>query len=693
MRTVPTALKPRTAQPENPPPKPEVQPAAAQPADRWQPQMFLDTSDPLGPQRIPMRPAVQESIGDISLNFRNADVREVARVVFTEILKVPFAVDARAQGSVTLQTSQPIDKASVLPILENALRLSGLSVVKTNEVYTVAPAADAIRFAPTIGRTGTVGGEPGYAIRVIPLRFTTVDEIQNLLRSIVPADTVVRTVPSRNVLIVAGSQRELANIADLVALFDTGIFKGMSFALFYPKNAEAKALVKDLDAIFGGEKSPTTGVVRFTVIERLNAILASSRTPSYLQEASTWIERLDQRSEAVDERLFVYNVQNGRASDLAATLTSVFGRKGADRGSTAFASAKSSDGPAALPSILAVPSAVPGVAVPVPFPVSPPPGAEPQDRKPLSAPGVGGEEGIRVAGTRVPQIIADENNNALLILTTPREYRVIEAALTKLDVPPLQVLIEAVVAEVTLTSDLRYGLQWFFQNGNFTNTLSNAANGAVSAVFPGYATVFSSGTNIRIVLDALASITTLNVLSSPQMMVLNNQTATLQVGDQVPIATQQATSVLAPGAPVVNTIQFRDTGVILKVTPRVNDSGQAQMEFSQEVSDVARTTTSGIDSPTIQQRKFNSTISVRSGETIALGGLIRDRRTFGNSGMPVLKEIPIVGNFFKTTTDTDARTELVVLITPRVVRSDTDIRRITDEFRERLRALTASEKQ
>jgi general secretion pathway protein D len=290
-----------------------------------------------------------------------------------------------------------------------------------------------------------------------------------------------------------------------------------------------------------------------------------------------------------------------------------------------------------------------------------------------------------LAQGRPPQITADEIHNALVVMTTPRTYQVIEAALTKLDVPPLQVLIEAVVAEVTLTTDLQYGVQWFLKTGNSAQfTLSNSATGSTAPIFPGFAAVLSKGKDITGTLSALQSITTVHVLSSPQLMVINNQTATLQVGNQVPIATQSAVSVVTTNAPVVNTIQYRDTGVILKVTPRVNASGHVQMDVVQEVSDVTNTTTSGIDSPTILQRKFNSAVSVESGDTIVLGGVIQDKRSLGNSGVPLLKDIPLLGNLFKTNTDTDNRTEVIVLITPQVVTNEVDIGRVTEEFRRRL---------
>jgi general secretion pathway protein D len=685
--------------PATPPvlPVPAPAPVQTQAADSGpRTQYFIGTGETVG-RAGPSLPDVQDGPGDITLNFVGADVREVVRSILGDILKQPYAIDQRVQGTVTLQTSRPVDREALLPILDNALRLNGLSLVRADGLYNVVPSGEATRFGAPIqrGAAPTALGQ-GYAIQIIPLRFASAEEIETLIKSVVPSGATLRSVPGRNLLIAAGGQREIASILELVGLFDVNALAGNSFALFYPRNADAKAMIKELETIFGVGKDRATGMIRFVAIERLNAILGVTRTASYLQEAAAWVERLDQRSATVDERIFVYYVQNGRAVDLAATLNSVFSRKAEAALANAGGSAptrriEKSDEPylsQGLPIPLrpqAAQPALPGQLGAAPALREAPENAGTQVAFP---PASDDGNGIRISAQAAPRIIADEKNNAILVMSTPAEYRIVEMALAKLDVPPLQVLIEAVVAEVTLTTDLRYGVQWFFRIGSNSFTLSNGNSSTVSPTFPGFAAVLQSGSDIRAVLSALESVTTVNVLSSPQLMVLNNQTATLQVGDQVPIATQSATSILTSGAPIVNTIQFRDTGVILKVTPRVNEGGLVLMDISQEVSDVARTTTSGIDSPTIQQRKFNSSVSVQNGETIALGGLIRDRRVSGDSGIPVLKDIPWLGNLFKTNNDSDNRTELVVLITPRVARSQADIRGITEEFRERLRALS-----
>jgi general secretion pathway protein D len=230
-------------------------------------------------------------------------------------------------------------------------------------------------------------------------------------------------------------------------------------------------------------------------------------------------------------------------------------------------------------------------------------------------------------------------------------------------------------------------LQYFYQRGNSQLTLSSGSSAAIGPSFPGYSYVFSQGTNIRVVLDALASVTNVEVISSPQLLVLNNQAAMLQVGDQVPIVAQQAVSTLATGAPLVNSVQYQSTGVILRVTPRVNQGGMVMMDISQEVSDVASTTTSSIDSPTIKQRKIESTVAVRDNETVALGGLIMEGSTRGRSGIPVLQDIPVLGQLFSTTSKNAAKTELMVLITPHVIDSMQKARAATEELQRKLPAL------
>ncbi|WP_162140577.1 type II secretion system secretin GspD [Elioraea tepidiphila] len=649
------------------------------------------------PAAQPTSPAVEAGPGgDISLNFVNTEIRDVVRAVLGDTLRLNVAIDPRIQGQITLQTNRPLRRDAVIPLLEEVLRIHGVGLMRTGEAITAAPLPEVTRRGAVMDRPGQPQG--GLIVRALQLDHIAPTEVIQAAQALLPQDVVLRPVPGRAALLVSGTQRDVDAAAELVATLDVDALAGASLAVFYPRSVDARVLVRELESIYGAQPRRGAGApLRFIPLSRLNAVLAVARRGQILREVAQWVDRLDQAAEATEVRLFIYNVQHGRASDLAGVLSRLFDVGGAQpgvrRSMIAGAGAEFAPEPA-------LPGGPPGMA-PSPLPPVgeprapasiPQPGIRPS---PTPDPGLEGEfpaepslapvgDPARGMADMVPRIIADETNNALLIRATPRDYRLIESAIARLDSPPMQVLIEAVVAEVTLTNDLRYGVQWFLQQGDFRGVLSEAATGLVDSRFPGFSLLLG-GSDLRAVLNALEAVTRVNVVSSPKLLVTNNQTASLQVGDQVPVATQSAVSILNPGAPIVNTIQFRDTGVILRVTPRANETGFVRLDISQEISDVVRTTSSGIDSPTIQQRKFASSVSVASGETIALAGLIRDRRTDGNSGIPILQDIPIIGNLFGVKTDVGARTDLIVLLTPRIVRSPADLREVTNELREVLR--------
>jgi general secretion pathway protein D len=287
------------------------------------------------------------------------------------------------------------------------------------------------------------------------------------------------------------------------------------------------------------------------------------------------------------------------------------------------------------------------------------------------------------------RIIADDSTNSLVIRALPRDYRKIREAIERLDILPLQVLIEATIAEVTLSDELRYGVEWFFRSGDFAATFSQRPDGLVQGAFPGFSALFANA-DARVVLNALEEVTDVDVISSPQLLVLDNQTARLQVGDQVPIVVQQAAPITGDLDTIVNSIELRDTGVILTVTPRVNAGGLVTLEIQQEVSNVVQSETqtqSEQSTPTISQRLVSSTVAVQSGETVALGGLITDNRNRTRSGLPILSSIPVIGVLFSTRSRVNTRTELLVLLTPSVIDSPARARAVTEELRRRLSSI------
>lgn len=610
--------------------------------------------------------------GDITLNFVNADIKDVAKSVLGDYLKLNYEISGTAQGTVTIQTSQPLKRSQVLPVLEQTLRLNGLALVHSNGVYKVVPITDAHRASGAVSLAGGKNGQPsGYGIEVVPIQYISAGEMEKLIAPLAPAQGLVHADVARNLLIIEGTQEERETLLEDIRLFDADWLSGMSFALYTPSYTDAEELTKELNQILGGLKSPIADVLKLIPIDRLNAVLAISPQPRYLEQLKAWVQRLDRPGQGSDKRIFVYHVQNGRASDLAATLIKVFGGSiSGTEGGLPLPSRSSDYGQNSTQAAGNDTMASAGA----------PPAPPAQNAAPSGS--------INVTGLGGTRITADETNNALVIMASPQEFAGIESALRQLDVAPKEVFLEAAIAEVTLTNNLQYGVQYFFQpSARHEVTLSDTSTGAIASAFPGLSYIYTSGQNIKVILDALSSITHVDVVSSPELLVLNNQAASLQVGDQVPIVTQQAVSTLQTGAPIVNSVQYQDTGVILKVTPRVNRGGVVMMDVTQEVSNVTKTTSSGINSPTIQKRKIESTVAVQDGETIALGGLISDSKTISRNGIPFLQQIPLLGHLFGDTGNDATRTELIVLITPHVVDNIDKARAVTEELRRKLPAV------
>ena len=601
--------------------------------------------------------------GAYTLNFDNVEIKDVLKAVLGDMLQQSYTVDPGIQGTVTIHTAHPLPLSGVLPAFEEALKLSGIALIARDGRYDVIPLQDAAHRG-ALQNLRSNKGSAGFQIEVLPLKFVPAAEMQRVLEPITQPGTIVRVDSARNTIVLAGTESELSSLVETVSTFDVDWLKTQSFGLFPLQNGSAKAIMADLNQMIGSQ-TPLASMVRVISIDHLNAILVVSPQLRYVNEVQEWIARFDRGGSRKDPRLYVYHIQNGKAADLASVLSKTLGEKGS--GSNDPNSAP--DGDSSLAGTNTTGSANARAAAAGQVQLS----------------GLADSASLTSNTHNDFRVTADETNNALLILATPERYATIESALQQLDTVPLQVLLEASVAEVTLTNELKYGLQYFFKNGT-TSVLSSGVAPTAIDVSPsgGLSVAFTNGASVRAVLDLLSSITKIKVISSPELMVLNNHTASLQVGDQVPVPTSSAVSVSTPGAPVVNTIELRDTGVILRVTPRVNSGGLVLMDVNQEVSASVPTTSSAIDSPTIQQRRVSSSIAVQDGQTIALGGLISDSRNSSKNGIPYLNELPIVGPLFGTTDDTVTRTELLILITPHVVRDQQSAREVSDELRAKL---------
>lgn len=613
--------------------------------------------------------------GEITLNFQSAEISEIVKTILGDILQKNYVIDERVRGAVHLQTSRPLTREELIPTLEALLRINGAVLRETRNFFEIVPAESAFDagFSP---KTGLRAGS-GYQVLILPLRYIAASEMMKILQPLKPKQGLLEVDSRRNLMIVAGSADELVNIQDTVRIFDVDQLKGMSVGLFRLETVTAEVMVDELEAIFGDSADgPLAGLVKFLPIERLNALLVITPQKKYLRDVRVWIKRLDRSEDPRGMNMYVYYVQNGKAENLADMLSELFeGQRRSQRAqdeSGQLTERRSAESDRQSDS-----------------------GREGRDNttQPASQRSVSRfeSEGSSLDVGDV-SIIADEENNALLILASPLDYEKVQQAIVKLDVLPLQVLVEATIVEVSLEDELRYGLQWFFKstldNKSAIGTLGNTPLNTPSNFFPTANFEVFDAVGTRLLLNALAEDSKLNVVSSPSLMVLDNHTATIRVGDQVPVRTSETTSTDSDNLNTVSQIQFKDTGVLLEVTPRVNAGGMVVLDIKQEVNDVDQTTTSGIDSPTIIQRQIETSVAVQSGETLVLGGLIKENRDRSSGGVPGIRHVPVVGWIFGSEGRSVSRTELVVMITPTAVTDKEEARDVTREYRQKLKGVT-----
>ncbi|MBV0934279.1 type II secretion system secretin GspD [Marinobacterium weihaiense] len=615
---------------------------------------FIDVSS-----RVPGEPIS----GDITFNFQDAEIGEIVRTILGDILQVNYILDDRVRGVANMQTVRPINRDALIPTLEKLLQVNGAALIDQGDFYEVLP-IDSIN-GGTVSLKANLSADRGYQMLVVPLQFIGAQEMVKILEPMKPRQGLMEADVRRNMLTLAGTQAELINLKDTIRAFDVDQLRGMSVGLFRLQSVDPEQLMAELEVIFGdAAEGPLAGVVSFLPIERLNALLVITPQKKYLSDAATWIRRLDRTEGAQGLGMYVYYVQNGRAETLSEMLSELFDNQRQRREAG-------------------------GEARPAPVDETTEEGTA------TTAALTRAQAGAAPANLDVGDvdIIADTENNALLIMASPTDYDKVYRAVQKLDVLPLQVLVEATIVEVSLEDELRYGLNWFFKShlggsSKGVGTIGSSSFPSASELL-GTASfeVFKSG-QTRALLNVLASDSRLNVVSSPSLMVLDNHTAEIRVGDQVPIRTSATTNTASDALNTTSTIQYRDTGVLLEVTPRVNAGGMVVLDITQEVNDVAdETTSSGIDSPTIIQRRINTSVAVQSGETLVLGGLIKENKTNGGDGVPYLRHMPVVGWAFGSRGKSVNRTELVVMITPTAVTDTEDAREVTREYQNKLRGL------
>ena len=691
----------------------------------------------------------------VSLAFEEAPVAEVVRTVLGDILKVSYVLHPPLAGNVTLSTRQPVPPDQAVFLLESALQANGLALMRDVRGTYHVGRPEALRSIGGSVRQAASGQPlaPGYGAIIVPLQYIGAAEMASILKPMLPADALVRVDNLRNLLVLAGTRTQAEGWLELVNTFDVNLLKGMSVGVFPLKYVSIKEVEAALALISGGgsaaaggsttaaragavrpgaasaasagstglgENNPLFGALRVIPIERLNSILVVTPRAEYLDEARRWIERLDQPSDNDGERqLFIYQVQNVNAKHLASVLSGIFGGQGAVQGAPVAnsgiapglgVSSGSSFGQGQVNNSLrttgaygsagafgrTVNSGVPGAIGALGSGAFGFGGSNLQRGTVNQGQVAGSDPGPAGVDLGTVRVIADELNNSVLVWSTKSEYAKIESTLKRLDLPLTQVLIEASIIEVTLNDGLEYGLEWAFNDSRAKTDYTG--RGTLFAAGPGSAPLSILGNgfsyalknpagNITAVLKALSQKTSVKVIASPSLMVLDNHVASINVGSQTPV---QAGETIAGDGVVRTSIQYKDTGVQLMVTPSVNSGNVVTMQVEQSVTDVgAKDDVS--NQRAFLQRQLSSKVAVRSGESIVMGGLIQDRSTTSKSGIPLLHTIPVIGNLFGSTATDGSRTELIVIITPRVVRSDVDIREVSQDLRDRMQGLKAIE--
>ncbi|KGM55165.1 general secretion pathway protein GspD [Lysobacter daejeonensis GH1-9] len=639
------------------------------------------------------------SSGQATFNFEGESLHAVVKAILGDMLGQNYVIAPGVQGTVTLATPKPVSPADAMNLLEMVLGWNNARMVYSGGRYNIVPADQALA-GNVAARTGSAASARGFEVRTVPLRYVSASEMEKILKPYARSNAVVGVDGARNVITVSGTRAELENYLRTIEVFDVDWLSGMSVGVFPLKSGKATKVVADLEKVFGEQsKTPVAGMFRFMPLDGANAVLVITPQAAYLDDIRTWLERID--GAGGESQLFSYELKYIKAKDLADRLAEVFG-------STSGGGGSSGGAPSLMPGLQSVElkdSEGGSVAQMSGEGSSGGSGGGLGEGMALSPRSGGGNGSVTldVEGSRVGVSAVDETNS-LLVRANPAAWRSILEVIERLDVMPMQVQIEAQVVEVSLTGDLSYGVNWYFENA-VSDPVASGGAGLASAVgrriWGDVSGVVGSaglgwtflGKNAAAVITALDEVTDLKLLQTPSVVVRNNAEATLNVGTRIPIE-----SVTVNTGTGTNTsygqVQYLDTGVILKVRPRVSRDGMVFLDLVQEVSSAgslpARCSDAdfvGACNPPVNTRKLKTEAAVQSGDTVMLAGLISDGLTKGSSGLPGLSRIPIIGGLFGTRSSTSTRSEVVVLLTPTIIRNPQEARDLTDEYGQRFRAL------
>lgn len=657
--------------------------------------------------------------GNVVFNFENQPIQAVVKAVLGDLLQRNYAIAPGVQGNITFSTAQPVSRDQALPILETLLSWTDNALVERDGRYLVLPAKQAVagNITPSLGAAAPTDG---MQARLFPLHYISATQMQKLLKPFARDNAFLLVDPNRNLLVMGGTPQELANDQRTIRTFDVDWLKGMSVGVIGLQRANVSELMPQLDKMFGPHgNTPLAGMLRFIPIERTNSIVVITQQPDYLDEVKRWIERID-RGGGNQPQLYVYDVKNVQATYLAGYLNQIYngtpgGVSGRDTGGAVGPGLRG--GTIGDSTRAGSDTGLGGKDGANPDPRSGAVSAQAMDGT--------GQGDASITGSGLPArrqaqsvqgtlgqaqnggigITAVDANNQIMVRCRPSQWAEIESAIQRLDIVPLQVQIETRILEVQLTGQFSFGVQWYLEGLVNSSTDSNGnivpgqpgnqqqwalGNGGAHYV-PGTDNFFYSfiNHNLQAAVHAMETSGNTKVLSAPSLVVMNNQEAKIQVGTQVPVNQTYFTgginSTTNGGVSALGQVQYKDTGVILQVRPRVNPGGLVYMTLDQVVSKPGVVDQFG-NFP-IDKRELTTQIAVQSGQTVLLGGLIQQDEGKTDTGIPGLNRIPLLGRLFGSTSRHRNRTELIVLITPRVISSSSDAREITDEYASKFESL------
>ena len=647
-----------------------------------------------------------EAPGDIVFNFTDQPIEAVINSVMGDLLHANYSIAQGVKGNVSFSTSKPVNSQQALSILETLLSWTDNAMIRQGDRYVILPAAQAVA-GKLVPEMPVAAPASGMSARLYPLRYIAATEMQKLLKPFVRENAFLLVDPGRNVLSLAGTPQELANYQDTIDTFDVDWLKGMSIGVYGLQHASVSELMPQLLKLFGPDSdTPLAGMIKFMPNERTNSVVAISAQPTYLQEVGEWIKTIDEGG-GNEPQMYVYDVRNMKASDLARYLRQIYGNGAIKDESaakvapglrtTSLSSLNGTGGGTGSNQALGGMSTTQDTT-------GQEEASEDEQEGELDSEASTGEFAEESSATgsagktleESVRITAQKSTNQLLVRTRPAQWKEIESAIKRLDNLPLQVQIETRILEVKLSGELNLGVQWYLGKlaGNSSSTTVADTAGSQGALGSGGIglgaadSLFYSfvSNNLQVALHALETNGRTQVLSAPSLVVMNNQQAQIQVGDNIPIS--QTTVNTSLSSTTLSSVEYVQTGVILDVTPRINPGGLVYMDIQQQVSNAD---TSGVTAtqpnPSISTRSISTQVAVQSGQTVLLGGLIKQDNAESTSSVPGLGNIPGLRWLFGSTSKSKDRTELIVLITPRLVAGSNQARQVTDDYRQQMQLI------